>query len=87
MTTIYEPVKRAKDTPLAAIHAYCKWCLGEVLEDGVRSGDGLTPGKDCRSKECPLYDFRTGRNPFAKGKMSKEQRDAARNRLAKAREA
>jgi len=53
-----------KDTPLAAIRAYCLGCMGESYDaDGNRFSDGLTPGRDCHNKDCPLYPYRTGRRP------------------------
>jgi len=60
---LYHPPKRKKDTPLAAIKAFCYYCLGEVWEDGEKITDGLNPGKDCNVKDCPLFDYRTGRGP------------------------
>jgi len=43
--------------------------------------------KNCTARDCPLYPFRLGRNPFrTKREMTEEQRTAAVERLAKARE-
>lgn len=76
------PISR-KATPLAAIKVYCRHCLGELwdTEAMTSDGDGLAPGRDCTSRRCPLYPYRTGRNPNLGGAMSDEQREAAVARL------
>ena len=67
-----------KNNPLKAIKEKCLDCsCGSILEV-----------KDCPSTKCPLYPFRFGKNPFRqKREMTKEQREAATERLKKAREA
>jgi len=64
-------------TALKSIRAKCLECsCGSVAE--VRA---------CGLSNCPLYRFRFGRNPnIGKREMSAAQREAARDRLAKARE-
>lgn len=48
-------------TPVQSIRRYCKDCCGESLKE-VRN---------CPDSQCPLYPFRLGKNPNAKGKMGK----------------
>ena len=60
-------------SPLKAIRFFCLWCCKESQQE-VRL---------CPATECPLHDFRMGRNPFRKPKtLSEEQKQA----LASARE-
>ena len=62
--------------PVKAIRAFCLECV-ETYNDV----------KECPAKECPLYPFRLGRNPYrTKREMTEEQRSAAAERLALARE-
>ena len=63
---------------LSAIRAKCIDCCGGMLSE-VR---------DCTITSCALWPFRFNHNPFRVGReMSDEQRQAAGDRLAKAREA
>lgn len=80
----YFPPKATKPTPLAAIRAWCLHCLGETYDaKGNKYSDGLTPGKDCHEKFCPLFPYRTGRGP--RKNMSDHERKAIGERLTKAR--
>lgn len=40
--------------------------------------------KECPVKECPLYPFRQGKNPFRKRELTDEQRQKIGERLNKA---
>ena len=63
--------------PVKAILEFCLDCCG-----GSRS-----EVKDCTSLKCALYPFRFGKNPYrAKREITEEQREAARVRLAEARQ-
>ena len=64
--------------PVKAIRMKCLDC----------SGGSRTEAERCQVKDCALYPFRMGRNPFrAVRELSEEQRAAAVERLAKARAA
>lgn len=59
-------------SPLPAIKAHCKECCGDDQP------------KNCVSKDCALFPFRLGKNPFRqKREMTDEQRKAAAERFAK----
>ena len=64
-------------TPLSAIHSFCICCMG----------DQPRLVKDCTTKSCPLWPYRTGHNTNSKRTMTEEQRQMAAERLKKAREA
>ena len=63
--------------PLKSIREKClDCCCNSTLEVSL-----------CPARACSLYPFRFGKNPFrAKRKMTDEQKKAAAERLAKARE-
>jgi hypothetical protein len=64
--------------PVKAIRAFCLQCCGGNAND-VRN---------CPSAVCELKPFRFGKNPYrTKRQMTEEQKEAARQRLKKAREA
>lgn len=64
--------------PVKAIRKKCIEC----------SGGSKSEVEKCVIPDCPLYPFRMGRNPFRTVReMSEEQKVAAIQRLAKAREA
>lgn len=67
-------MKNMKITPLKAIYANCKKC--------ALKGGG-SPAK-CESKECDLYPFRMGKNPFLSDGLTEEQKEARRERMRKA---
>lgn len=69
--------KNKKMTPLSQIHKFCIGCMG----------DQSRLVKDCTTKSCPLWPYRTGHNTNSKRAMSEEQRQMAAERLKKAREA
>ena len=64
-------------TPLSAIHNFCISCMG----------DQPRLVKDCTTKSCPLWPYRTDHNTNSKRTMTEEQRQIAAERLKKAREA
>lgn len=65
-------------SPLKAIREKCiDCCAGQVGE--VRL---------CTAEDCPLWPFRFGKNPFSgRREMTDEEKEAASERLKKAREA
>lgn len=69
--------KSKKMTPLSQIHNFCIGCMG----------DQPRLVKDCTTKSCPLWPYRTGHNTNSKRTMTEEQRQMAAERLKKAREA
>ena len=69
--------KNEATTPIKAIKAKCLDCCCGQREE-VR---------ECPAKECPLWQFRLGKNPNRARNMTDEQRKAAAERLAKARAA
>lgn len=63
--------------PVKAIRTFCLKCCG----------DSPTDVKFCNSKNCALYAFRFGKNPYRKKReLTDEQKKAAAARLATARE-
>lgn len=65
-------------SPMKAIRAKCLDCCCDQREEV----------KMCPATTCPLYPFRLGKNPNRKVRiLTDEQRKAAAERLAKAREA
>ena len=69
--------KSKKMTPLSQIHNFCIGCMG----------DQPRLVKECTTKSCPLWPYRTGHNTNSKRTMTEEQRQMAAERLKKAREA
>ena len=64
-------------SPIKAIRAKCLDCCCDQREEV----------KLCPATTCPLYPFRLGKNPNRKARvMTDEQKKAAAERLAKARE-
>lgn len=63
-------------SPVKAIRAKCLDCCG----------DSATEVKLCVSKNCVLYPFRFGKNPYVKRNYTDEQRAAMAERLAKIKE-
>jgi hypothetical protein len=62
--------------PVKAIRQFCLEC----------SGDSSAEVKCCTSRNCALYPFRLGKNPYrAKREMTDEQKEAAKVRLAEVR--
>lgn len=62
-------------TPIKAIKAKCLNCCCGQREEV----------KLCPVKDCPLWQFRLGKNPNRSRNMTDEQKRAASERLAKAR--
>lgn len=48
---------------LKTIKAYCLACVGNEYEEV----------KNCTGKDCPVFPFRLGRNPYLKGKGSSKE--------------
>ncbi len=62
--------------PVKAIRAKCRDC----------TNNQVTEIDNCPVKLCPLYAFRSGKNPFrAKRVLTEEQRQRAAERLARVR--
>ncbi|MGE4519201.1 MAG: hypothetical protein AB7E04_06820 [Desulfobacteraceae bacterium] len=66
-----------KRTPLKVIREKCLEC----------SDDSVAEVRTCPIKDCPLYEFRFGKNPYLKKELTEEQKIEVRERLQKAREA
>lgn len=63
-------------SPLKAIRQFCIDC----------NGGSPYEVKNCTSPKCALYPFRFGKNPYLpKRELTDEQKQAAAERLAKAR--
>jgi hypothetical protein len=78
----YSP--EVQKTPLKAIRAHCRWCCGRIWDEGKYVQESQP--SECRNKECDLYPYRSGKNPFrARSVMSDEQRSNASERLILAR--
>lgn len=60
-------------SPLKAIKAKClDCCCGQYVEV-----------KNCTCKDCPLWDFRLGKNPHRSRTVTEEQRERMRERAKK----
>jgi len=71
---------RKVKSPLKAIRQFCFECMGMDR----RKRNPQKPYDDvenCTDPVCPVFDFRFGKNPYLKRKLSQEQRDAAIKRL------
>lgn len=64
-----------KKSPLKAIREKCLECCW----------DSANEVKLCPVKDCPLYPFRFGKNPYTKRNLTEEQRDKLRERMKKIR--
>ena len=65
-----------KQNPLKQIRLYCLQCVCGSSEEVKR----------CSIKDCPLWSFRFGKNPFrTKREYTEEQKEAMRSRLAEVR--
>lgn len=63
-------------SPLKSIRLYCLSCVCGSSEEVKR----------CSIKDCPLWSFRFGKNPFrTKREYTEEQKEAMRSRLAEVR--
>ena len=65
-----------KTPTLKVIKKYCLWCMCDQPNEV----------KLCPSKDCPLYPFREGKNPFKK-EHTEEQAERYKEIMKKAREA
>jgi hypothetical protein len=72
---------KKQKSPVKAIREFCIECMGG-------RGTGQNYSKlitECSSSDCPLYDFRLGKNPFHTQNLSEEERkrraDIARERF------
>lgn len=72
--------KQRPDTPLKAIKTFCVECFGGNAREVSR----------CTSYNCPLYEFRQGKNPKLKRELTDEQRQqlsiSFKERMAKSKE-
>ena len=72
-----KPIEEYIQSPLKAIRANCLQCVGGSAYE-VRT---------CTAKNCYLFPFRFGKNPYTKKReMTEEQRAEAADRLRAARE-
>lgn len=72
-----EILKNKANSPQKAIVNFCISCMGYHK----------TWVKECTAKDCPLYEFRLGRNPYRKVReYSDEELENLKNRAKKARE-
>lgn len=72
-----KPIEEYIQSPLKAIRANCLQCVGGSAYEV----------KTCTAKNCYLFPFRFGKNPYTKKReMTEEQRAAAADRLRAARE-
>lgn len=60
---------KASNTPLAAIRAKCLDCCCDSPHEV----------KYCPAKDCRLYPFRFGKNPFVKRNLTEEERAKKRD--------
>jgi hypothetical protein len=65
---------RENKSVLRAVHLKCYDC----------SAYNSNEIKECPVKDCPLYPFRQGKNPFRKRELTDEQRQKIAERLNKA---
>lgn len=66
------------NNPIKRIREYCIQCVANQPKEVEL----------CPITDCPLYDFRFGKNPFrqkVERNLTEEQKDALRTRLAEAR--
>lgn len=84
----YYPPQPKRKTPLSAINAWCRHCLGETYDAETYQvyTDGIPP-RDCENKFCPLWPYRTGRSPRKTKPVSAEHKAVLVERLAKGRAA
>ena len=85
MSPLYYPPQAKKKSPLSAINAWCRHCLGETYDAETHEvfTDGVQP-RDCENKFCPLWPYRTGRGPRTTTRhLTTEQKRTVAERLAK----
>ena len=72
-----EILKHKANSPQKAIVNFCISCMG-YHKPYV---------KECTSLNCPLYDFRLGKNPYRKSReYTEEEKEQLKERARKARE-
>ena len=67
---------KKKKSPIKAIRAVCITCMGGRANEGH-----LKLVRECVSKNCELFDFRLGKNPYHTQNLSVEQRQDRSERL------
>ena len=68
---------KKQKSPVRAIREFCIECMG-----GRGSGQNYTKLiEECVSTNCPLYDFRFGKNPHHTQNLTAEQRKERGDRL------
>ena len=72
----YKP-KKCK-SPLKAIREKCVECM-----DGRKSDGYVKRISECVSADCPIYEFRFGKNPYHTQTLTAEQRKERGERLRK----
>ena len=77
----YYPKKSKR--PVTAIRYFCFECMGWDRRS-KDSGKPFEDVKGCTDEMCPLYDFRFGKNPFVKRKISQKTIDALKEGRRKA---
>ena len=70
----YQPKKQKQ--PVKAIRKFCIECMG-----GEESEGHIKRISECGSQDCPLYDFRFGKNPYHSQNLTDEQRKERGERL------
>ena len=72
-----EILKHKANSPQKAIVNFCISCMG-YHKSYV---------KECKALNCPLYDFRLGKNPYRKSReYTEEEKEQLKERAKKARE-
>jgi hypothetical protein len=71
----HKELKKYK-SPLKAIREKCVECMGGRESDGY-----VKRISECVSADCPIYEFRFGKNPYHIQNLSLEQRNERRERL------
>jgi hypothetical protein len=67
---------RKVKSPLKAIRHFCFSCMGMDRRD-KKPEHPYDDVKGCTDPICPLFDFRTGKNPFMVRTLTEEQRRQA----------
>lgn len=67
-----------QSTPLKAIKYMCLECCG-----GPDNPPASTLVKECVAKDCPLWEFRLGKNPYLKQDLTDQERKVRSDRAKK----
>jgi hypothetical protein len=70
----YQPRKHKK--PVKAIREFCIECMGGYEGEGHAKRIS-----ECSSKDCSLFEFRLGNNPYHKQNLTDEQRKERADRI------